>query len=399
MKSFLAANPEVYFVPPVRKGDAAGCWEYRPGAYYDTTIAARHPYYRDMPDMPQPTHDLGQLRRDFQKWGFCKVADAIRPEAVEAIRTRVLEQAEGERLAGIAQKTPSGQNINSCVNKGAVFGSLIEQHPGVVQGGAVIEQLLDEAMGKDWICTSLIGAISLEGGVPQALHQDQGIWSESRSPMSVNVLSAITPIDEKNGGTLVIPGSHKFLSDAARTGTPVGKLPPCINVDAPAGCMVLTHGHLLHGTGHNSSGEPRIVMLNGMQKSWMRQQENWMLSVRPEVLKAASPKLLHRMGFQAMTGGGTTEGHGFGAQGRHGELAGAIRDFRVAADEGTYVRVGELSPLSTEEELNAAFTLRDVVGQARAGGRSAPVGIGGLGLGKATDAEKQGEAQQQASKL
>ena len=120
--------------------------------------------------------------------------------------------------------------------------------------------------------------------------------------------------------------------------------------------MVLTHGHLLHGTGHNASGEPRVVMLNGMQKPWMRQQENWMLSVRPEVLKAASPKLLHRMGFQAMTGGATTEGHGFGAQGRHGELTGAVRDFRVAADEGTYIRVGELGPRSTEEELNAAFT-------------------------------------------
>ena len=169
---------------------------------------------------------------------------------MEAIKRRVLEQAEGERLAGIAQKTPSGQNINCCVNKGEVFGLLIEQHPSVVQGAAVVEQLLTEAMGPDWISTSLIGAISLEGGVPQALHQDQGIWSDSKSPMSVNVLSAITDVDETNGGTLVIPASHRFLSAAFRNGTPVGKLPPCINVDAPAGSMVLTHGHLLHGVSH-----------------------------------------------------------------------------------------------------------------------------------------------------
>jgi ectoine hydroxylase-related dioxygenase (phytanoyl-CoA dioxygenase family) len=78
----------------------------------------------------------------------------------------------------------------------------------------------------------------------------------------VNILSAITPIDGTNGGTLVLPGSHRLLSDAARSGKPVGKLPPCINVDAPAGCMVITHGQLLHGTGHNVSSEPRIVMLN-----------------------------------------------------------------------------------------------------------------------------------------
>ena len=40
----------------------------------------------------------------------------------------------------------------------------------------------------------------------------------------------------------------------------------------------------------------------------MRQQENWVLTVSPEVLKEASPKLLHRMGMQALTYGATIEG-------------------------------------------------------------------------------------------
>jgi hypothetical protein len=38
--------------------------------------------------------------------------------------------------------------------------------------------------------------------------------------------------------------------------------------------------------------------------------------------------------------------------------------------------VGELGPNSTEEELRAPFTLREVVAKARAGGESAPLGIG-----------------------
>jgi hypothetical protein len=147
-----------------------------------------------------------------------------------------------------------------------------------------------------------------------------------------------------------------------------------------AGTMILTDGRLLHGTGINHSEAPRIVMLNGMQKPWMRQQENWMLSVGADVLRHASPKLLQRMGFQATTGASTTEGHGFGASGKVGEAAGAVADFRIAADSGEYMRVGELSPASTHDELTAPFTLRGVVGKARAGGRSAPVGIGGMGL-------------------
>ena len=376
MKSVLENNPEIYFVPPCR-GKDWGNWEFKPGSYYDTTTGSKHPYWQNQ-DLPKATKDIVQLRKDMLRWGYCKIEQALSEEQVRIVKERVLEQAEGERLAGIAQKTPSGQNINCCVNKGRCFELLIEQHPSQVQGGALIEQLVTEALGPGWISTSLIGAISLKGGVPQALHQDQGNDPDSRSPMSVNVLTAITDIDETNGGTLVIPGSHTTLSEAVRERRPVGKLPPAINVDAEAGTMVITDGRLLHGTGINHTDEPRIVMLNGMQKSWMRQQENWMLSVRPEVLERASEKLLHRMGYQATTGGQTNEGHGFGAKGLPGEAAGSTVEFRLAADRGEYHRVGELGPNSTQEELSAPYTLREVVGSARKGGKSAPVGISGI---------------------
>ena len=142
--------------------------------------------------------------------------------------------------------------------------------------------------------------------------------------------------------------------------------------------MVITDGRLLHGTGINHTKSPRIVMLNGMQKPFLRQQENWMLSVSPEVLQRATPKLLHRMGYQATNAAQTNEGHGFGARGLVDEAAGLTVDFRLAADRGEYLRVGPLGPNSTAQELNAAFTLRDVVGKARAGGQSAPVGIGSV---------------------
>ena len=95
------------------------------------------------------------------------------------------------------------------------------------------------------------------------------------------------------------------------------------------------------------------------------------------MLENASEKLLHRMGYQATTGAQTNEGHGFGARGLPGEAAGSTRDFRIAADQGKYLRVGELGPDSTEEELRAQYTLRKVVGKARQGGSSAPVGITG----------------------
>ena len=43
MQSVLAANPEIYFVPPKRSAEW-GQWEFKKGAYYDTTIGSKHPY-------------------------------------------------------------------------------------------------------------------------------------------------------------------------------------------------------------------------------------------------------------------------------------------------------------------------------------------------------------------
>ena len=212
--------------------------------------------------------------------------------------------------------------------------------------------------------------------MPQALHQDQDIALDSRSPLTVNVMTIITDVDETNGGTLIIPGSHRVLSDAVRAREPVGKLPPTINLDAPAGTIVITDGRLLHSTGINHTDRPRVVMLNGMQHPVIRQQENWMLSVRPDVLSVPARSFCSAW-VSGTNAAQTNEGHGFGASGRIDEPAGATVDFRFAADAGNYLRVGELGPNSSADQLNAPFTLRDVVTKARAGGRSAPVGIGG----------------------
>ncbi len=114
MKSVLENNPEIYIVPPQRSS-TWGNWEFRPGSYYDTTTGSKHPYWADV-DLPQPTKDIARLRADILQWGYGLVEDALSQEQVARVRDRVLEQAEGERLAGIAQKTPSGQNINCCVH-------------------------------------------------------------------------------------------------------------------------------------------------------------------------------------------------------------------------------------------------------------------------------------------
>ena len=63
------------------------------------------------------------------------------------------------------------------------------------------------------------------------------------------------------------------------------------------------------------------------------------------------------MGMQAIVYGATIEGFGMGASGKVGDIWGNMKPFRTAYDKGKYVRVRELSPKSSKEELSKDYTV------------------------------------------
>ena len=185
-RSMFSNNP--WLIPP----DPREPLPKASGQYWDTTAARKHPYWKDL-QLPVPTYDIEQLRRDISQWGYCLIKDAMSPAQCERFRSRLMDQAAGERLAGIAQPTPSGQYVNTLINKGAVFAACIEQSPDAVQGGPVIEQLLDETLGKGWICHSFLANGADPGGYPQGMHIDQGPllpWVTEAAPASITLTNS-----------------------------------------------------------------------------------------------------------------------------------------------------------------------------------------------------------------
>jgi hypothetical protein len=71
MHSVLEENPEIYFVPPKRSSEW-GQWEFRPGSYYDTTLGAKHPFWKGK-DLPIETMDIKRLRSDMLNWDTAKL--------------------------------------------------------------------------------------------------------------------------------------------------------------------------------------------------------------------------------------------------------------------------------------------------------------------------------------
>ena len=166
-KSMYRNNP--WLIPP----DPRKPLESAAGMYWETTVGRKHSYWKNQ-GLPVATKDIHQMRQDLANWGFCLIEDGMSEAQCTRFRERLYAQAEGERRAGVQMPTPSGQYVNSLVNKGDCFVGCIEQNPDAVQAGPLIEQLMDETLGKGWICHSFLANGADPGGYPQGLHIDQG---------------------------------------------------------------------------------------------------------------------------------------------------------------------------------------------------------------------------------
>jgi ectoine hydroxylase-related dioxygenase (phytanoyl-CoA dioxygenase family) len=329
--------------------------EWGKGWYYDTTVARKHDHWRSTA-LPRETKDIKQLRRDFYDWGYCLIEDGVSAAQCARLRDRVEDQAAAERALGIAHVAPAQQHLWALVNKGADFVKCMTHDTDAVQAGELIETLLDEALGAGWNHLSFISNISYPGCHPQGLHQDQSLIAPyyfAGAPVLVNTIYILQDVDEVNGGTLIIPGSHK-LQNADGT---FDKVPPAINLEAKAGTIVLMDGRVLHGGAVNRSQQLRYILTNSVVRPWIRQQENFLLTIRPEVLDAASDKFLWRAGFQATAGRNMVEGYGYFGNGRMGDPNGSLLHVRRAMDAGGYRYVGELSMRSLDQVDLDQYTL------------------------------------------
>jgi len=316
--------------------------EWGAGRYYDTTVARKHPDWMDKP-LPQATKEIARLRDDFERWGYCLIEDGLSADQCAWLHDRVADQAAAERALGLAHLSAAQQHVWALVNKGDRFVACMEHDPEAVQAGPLIERLLDEALGPGWNHFSFISNISYPGCHPQGLHQDQGFITPHftpEGPVLVNTIYILQDVDEVNGGTLLIPGSHRPNGE---NGEMFGRLPPPINLEARAGTVLMMDGRVLHGGAVNRSDRLRYIITNSVVKPWIRQQESFLLTVSPEVLARASNKFLWRAGFQATSTRNMVEGYGYTGSGKIGDPNGDIAHVRRAMDDGGYCHMGPLS--------------------------------------------------------
>ncbi len=288
--------------------------------------------------LPVPTQDIEQLKRDVDEFGYCVYERALSDEFLEAIRTRLLEQAQAELELGLAfeeggpaQSMPrnttdrpdaafqgkSGgvnQRLWMLINKGEEFRQ-VAMHPGT-------SEVVAHILGREFQLSTLSANITKPGGAEMKLHTDQW-WMPAPSrpeanpvrsgnitrlafdrdndnaevvqippPAACNVMYMLNDFTADNGGTRVMPRSHL----TGRQPTETLDLQP-IAAEGPAGTAVIFEGRTWHGTGANTSDRVRLGLLATFCGPQFRTQENYTLGILPEVYEQCSPELLRRLGF------------------------------------------------------------------------------------------------------
>jgi ectoine hydroxylase-related dioxygenase (phytanoyl-CoA dioxygenase family) len=134
------------------------------------------------------------------------------------------------------------------------------------------------------------------GETEQPLHRDDTafMWRHpSGREGRMQIMVAISDFTAENGGTLVIPGSHKWDDERK----PVRK--EAVSTEMSAGSALLFTGSTYHAGGGNASDQPRTGLTMALDASNVRQEENMYLSLGPEVVRSYPEAIQRLLGWSA----------------------------------------------------------------------------------------------------
>jgi ectoine hydroxylase-related dioxygenase (phytanoyl-CoA dioxygenase family) len=187
----------------------------------------------------------------------------------------------------------------------------------LVARGKVFEDITDDprlmalldAFLKPGYLLSASHAICIHPGeAAQALHFDDSFYpfARPRPAISMSVIGAIDAFTPENGGTVMLPGSHRWgqegiaVRDAIQQGRQIPLMDGMFKLAMPAGAIAVFQGTLIHGAGANISDAPRLAFTNQYCEPWARTQENFYLSVPKARVRGMSPELKTLLGYGIM---------------------------------------------------------------------------------------------------
>ena len=143
----------------------------------------------DFPELPRPSADMAVLQRDFIEFGYCLVADALSAAEVARATAQLLDQAEAEGAAKVAQlggESTDGiewagrrQLVSNLTSKGDIWRRIATNE---TNNGALVEKLVVSAVGKGRQISSMHGVV---------VEQNAGLQVSPHAPAALQCMVSV----------------------------------------------------------------------------------------------------------------------------------------------------------------------------------------------------------------
>jgi ectoine hydroxylase-related dioxygenase (phytanoyl-CoA dioxygenase family) len=156
----------------------------------------------------------------------------------------------------------------------------------------IVLAALDRALGY-YQLSAPTGIEIGPGETAQPLHPDDAIYPLERphQEIVVNAMWPLCDFTKENGGTVLIPGSHRWANEFPNDDS------PRITIEMPAGSLLIYSGNLWHGGGANHTDQPRLGVVLHYSASWLRPVENHVLAVPQAVVRTLPERLQELLGY------------------------------------------------------------------------------------------------------
>jgi ectoine hydroxylase-related dioxygenase (phytanoyl-CoA dioxygenase family) len=243
-----------------------------------------------------PTPHIERIDRD----GYSVIEDFLSPSVLAEVR-RVLGFYLGSHEGRNSFEGFKTERVYTLVARGRVFWEIVLDPR--------ITALCDHYLMLNSLLTASQAIQINPGEAAQAFHFDDSFYHlpRPRRMISLSTIVAIDPFTEANGATQVIPGSQHWSEKQISSAFGFGSARAVENQDElatqsiaatlPAGGCLVFSGTVVHRGGRNRSMRPRCAFSNQYCQPWARQQENFMLAVPPEVVRAMPMRLQQMLGY------------------------------------------------------------------------------------------------------
>jgi ectoine hydroxylase-related dioxygenase (phytanoyl-CoA dioxygenase family) len=233
------------------------------------------------------------LTTAFDQRGYRVVPDAIDSTTIALLRRQLDPYLQGALMGRNDFEGLRSERVYSLLAKAPAVAALIE-HPAVL---AVADQFL----AASYLLSAALVVNLHPGETTQGWHQDDALGAPP-PPRPVQGVSTIWALDDftaANGATEVIPSSHLWETRAPE---PVEMDRLAVSLEMSAGSVAIFPGTLYHRGGANRSDAMRLGMTIQYCQPWLRQLENMMLAVRPELAARYSKRIQELVGYNLVAG-------------------------------------------------------------------------------------------------